>query len=541
MMKHARIRHPRKVVDKLITEQDRSVITPRQDTDFFHTFLEHTPAAVAMFDNEMRYLAYSRRWLIDYGLGDRDIRGLTHYEVFPEIGDEWKNIHQRCLAGATERKEEDPFPRADGTLDWVKWEIVPWRYEDRRIGGIIMFTEVITERKEAAEKVLRSEQFLRLAEKGGNVGSWRWDMVTGENWWSPQSYVIYGVTPKEFDGSRETWISFVHPEDRLRMQSKAEEMFAICKPEFHSEFRIIRSDGSVRWIEARGLVNYDSSGNPIEMIGINIDITERKDIEERLKTAAEMETDARARAQRQSELLQKALLPTLPPAPEGYKVAAQYVPGTPELDIGGDFYDLLITENGRIAILIGDVSGKGVEAVSLASSTRATVRAFAYDMTSPASALTHANAVIYSQEEQRREDMYQFVTVALVVTCPKTGILHYSSAGHPPPLICRANGKVDVLSFGQPPVGIELDMEYSESELRLNPGDKLILYTDGIDEARRGLKFFELAGIRRTLRRYGRDEPAVLVEHLVAEAKSWAGGTLRDDAVVIVVERLRHS
>lgn len=125
-----------------------------------YQFVKHTPAAVAMFDRELRYLVASDRWLEDYGI-DREVVGQCHYDVFPEIGDDWKAIHRRCLNGEINSVEEALFSRADGSIDWIRWEIHPW-YENDAIGGIIMFTEVITERKEAEHKVQRSERLHRL-------------------------------------------------------------------------------------------------------------------------------------------------------------------------------------------------------------------------------------------------------------------------------------------------------------------------------------------------------------------------------------------
>jgi PAS domain S-box-containing protein len=115
-------------------------------------FIEHAPAALAMFDRNMRYLAASRRWYVDFGLGEVDIRGCCHYEVFPEIPQRWKEIHRRCLAGETLRADEDEFIRTDGSRQWLKWEILPWR-SDNDIGGIIMFVEEITQRKETEERL----------------------------------------------------------------------------------------------------------------------------------------------------------------------------------------------------------------------------------------------------------------------------------------------------------------------------------------------------------------------------------------------------
>ena len=110
-------------------------------------FIDGAPAGIAMFDTEMNYIAASRRFAEDYGVAADDLIGRSHYDVFPEVPERWREIHRRCLAGETIRCEEEPFPRADGHLDWVRWEIRPWHSAPDRIGGIILFAENITERK----------------------------------------------------------------------------------------------------------------------------------------------------------------------------------------------------------------------------------------------------------------------------------------------------------------------------------------------------------------------------------------------------------
>jgi PAS domain S-box-containing protein len=110
-------------------------------------FAEHAPASVAMFDLAMRYLVVSTKWISDYQLGGKPVIGRSHYEVFPDIPERWKKIHRECLAGEVQVSEADLFERADGTRLWLRYEVRPWMQADGAIGGIVMFTQDITQQK----------------------------------------------------------------------------------------------------------------------------------------------------------------------------------------------------------------------------------------------------------------------------------------------------------------------------------------------------------------------------------------------------------
>ncbi|MBK9710136.1 MAG: PAS domain S-box protein [Kouleothrix sp.] len=150
------------VVTSDITDRKRAEQALYRSERMLKLFVEHAPAAIAMFDRDMTYIAASRRYLADYRLTRQDILGCSHYEIFPEIPEQWKDIHRRCLAGAIEKSDADPFPRADGTLDWVHWEIHPWYESSAEIGGLVLFSEVITARKRAEQTLQRSAERLRV-------------------------------------------------------------------------------------------------------------------------------------------------------------------------------------------------------------------------------------------------------------------------------------------------------------------------------------------------------------------------------------------
>jgi PAS domain S-box-containing protein len=124
-------------------------------------FIQHAPAALAMFDRDMRYLEVSQRWLTDFALADRNLKGKSHYDVFPEIPDSWKAIHQRALRGEVIKSEDDILVRASGRQQRLRWEVRPWYGADNKIGGILVFSEDITARKLVEDALGESESRLR--------------------------------------------------------------------------------------------------------------------------------------------------------------------------------------------------------------------------------------------------------------------------------------------------------------------------------------------------------------------------------------------
>ncbi len=140
-----------------ITERKRMEEELRESEERLRLLIRQAPAALAMFDPGMRYLAASHRWMADYHLGDQDIVGRSHYEIFPEITEEMKRIHRRCLSGEVVSAAEEKFERQDGSVQWLTWEVRPWYTAGNAIGGIIIFSEDISRRKIAEEALRESE------------------------------------------------------------------------------------------------------------------------------------------------------------------------------------------------------------------------------------------------------------------------------------------------------------------------------------------------------------------------------------------------
>ncbi len=150
-----------------VSERKRTECKLVENEALLRLFIEYAPASIAMFDRNMCYLAVSNRWKEDFRLPlEQPLVGHSHYEVFPEIPERWREIHQRGLKGERLLADEDFFVREDGSTQWIKWEIIPWELSDGRIGGILVATEEITERMLAKmalrEANLRKDEFLAM-------------------------------------------------------------------------------------------------------------------------------------------------------------------------------------------------------------------------------------------------------------------------------------------------------------------------------------------------------------------------------------------
>jgi serine phosphatase RsbU (regulator of sigma subunit)/anti-sigma regulatory factor (Ser/Thr protein kinase) len=236
-----------------------------------------------------------------------------------------------------------------------------------------------------------------------------------------------------------------------------------------------------------------------------------------------------ARQRTVSETLQQSLLPEHLPDIPGVATAARYVPGGPDVDIGGDWYDVMQLPGAEIGLALGDVVGRGERAAALMGQLRNAVRAYAFEGRSPAEVMDHVNGLLLDAGSENMATMVYGVLDA------ETGEFRFVSAGHPPPLLVTATGHARFLeSRNGPPVGSLPTARYSEGSTLIEPGATLLLYTDGLVEDR-ATPLEE--GLRR-LREAAQEGPAELEAFCSHVMRRALGKTPCDDDVALLAVKL---
>jgi PAS domain S-box-containing protein len=262
----------------------------RQNEKQLRLFCEHTPVSVAMFDRQMNYLIASQCWLQDYQL-EPSVIGKCHYDVFPNVPDYWREVHQRCLQGNVERNEKDQYILADGTEAWVRWEVRPWHDDTDSIGGLIIFGEVISDR-------IRTEIALRQSEaKQSALINTLPDLIMRVN---RKGMYLDFIVPTTFPllGDAQELIG-TRVEDTLPPDLAAKRMKAVHDALQTREMQIYEQelciDGVLQTEECR-VVAYGED----DVMIVGRDISDRKHFEQALKKSEEI---AKEREQQLSSLL----------------------------------------------------------------------------------------------------------------------------------------------------------------------------------------------------------------------------------------------
>ncbi len=229
-------------------------------------FVEHVPAAVAMFDSAMRYVAVSARWLANFRIVDPDVIGRCHYDVLPNTPQGWRDVHARALAGAVESGEDDFYIQPDGTREWSSWEVRPLTNPVGDVVGIIIFSERITARKRAEQRL---NDFLATS------SDWLWEMDADLRFLPGSRQTVDGQAPATDEGRLAWEMTSIAPGQTDLMRAHFADLTA------HRPFRNLvyarRADGGeIEWREVSGRPVFADDGGFRGYRGTARDVTERQ-------------------------------------------------------------------------------------------------------------------------------------------------------------------------------------------------------------------------------------------------------------------------
>lgn len=242
--------------------------------------IDQAPAAITMLDKNMCYLAVSERWIKDFKMEGVKIIGNSIYDIFPEITDDSKAIHQKCLNGASERCEEYPFLRANGELQWLSWDIKPWYDTKAEIGGLLMYSIDITYTKRIELEKIRTETILEKTNKIARIGTWELDIDTDIYCLNDIAREILNISI-DFEIDSKKYNNFYNDRGSKALLAKSLcDCIEIGKP-YDIELALNTNDGKTSWVREIAQCEF-KEGKIKKVAGIIQDITPMKISEEEL-------------------------------------------------------------------------------------------------------------------------------------------------------------------------------------------------------------------------------------------------------------------
>lgn len=246
----------------------------------YQDLVENSPDIIERFDLQLRHLYVSQALTRLTGIAPESFLGKTCRELSMDetMVNAWETAAAELLRTGKKQVIEFSTPTLIGDRTF-EMAIAPEWSDQQTIESILCISRDITERKQAAIQLQDLSDRLRLAFQSADMGIWDWDIVNNHLFWDDRMYELYGIRAADFSGAYDAWEAMIHPDDVLTARRLGQQALA-GEIEYQSEFRVVWPDGSIHYLEAHALVQRDAEGHPLRMIGLNLDITERKQAEE---------------------------------------------------------------------------------------------------------------------------------------------------------------------------------------------------------------------------------------------------------------------
>jgi sigma-B regulation protein RsbU (phosphoserine phosphatase) len=231
------------------------------------------------------------------------------------------------------------------------------------------------------------------------------------------------------------------------------------------------------------------------------------------------------------DTMQRSLLPDQPPQLPGLEIGDVYE-SSARVEVGGDVYDFVELADGRLAVALGDVTGHGIDATADMAMAKFVFRSLTREHPEPGDFLSSANDVVVGEIAPGK-----FITMAYLTVDAGTGTVAAASAGHPPPLVVGADGRVAPLDVGGLALGVDVGQTYVEDRAVLDPGSAVVVYTDGVLEARQSGELYGPERLAAVLAASRELPAAEIARAVVRDCRAFAGGQLGDDCAVVVIKK----
>ncbi|MBN2654349.1 MAG: PAS domain S-box protein [Nitrospirae bacterium] len=263
-----------------LTEQKKAQQELTHSHNLMRYIIDHTNSSVAVHDKELKYIYASQRYLNAYKINGINVIGKHHYEIFPDLPQKWRDVHQRALAGEVLKSDRDSYVRDDGSVEWTRWECRPWYEADNSVGGIIVYTEVITDWVLAEEALRKSEKHLTALIAASPLAIISVDLEGNVKSWNSAAERIFGWTQNEVIGK----MLPIVPKDKAYEFDKFRNRIINGAVYTDLELKRQSKDGRLIDISISTAPIHDKNGEIAEIIALVTDITDRKKIEaERIK------------------------------------------------------------------------------------------------------------------------------------------------------------------------------------------------------------------------------------------------------------------